>query len=67
VIWKWLRHPNIVPFKFLGVSNYFLGISNYFPVCLVSEWMPEGTVSSFFDAHPDENRLPYVRDHLSGV
>jgi serine/threonine protein kinase len=51
VTWKCLRHPHIVP---------FLGVSNIFPVCLVSEWMPEGTLLSFLKRHPNEQRPRYV-------
>jgi serine/threonine protein kinase len=54
VTWKCLRHPNVVP---------FLGISDRFPVCLVSEWMPGGTISAFLVEHPEENRSRYVRVH----
>jgi hypothetical protein len=51
VTWKYLRHPHVVP---------FLGVSNIFPVCLVSEWMPEGTLLSFLKRHPNEQRPRYV-------
>jgi serine/threonine protein kinase len=52
VTWKCLRHRNIVPF--LGVSDHL------FPVCIVSEWMPGGTISAFLAEHPEENRSVYA-------
>jgi serine/threonine protein kinase len=52
VIWRHLRHPNIVP---------FLGISDLFPICIVSEWMSGGTISEFLLAHPNLNRSKHVR------
>jgi serine/threonine protein kinase len=51
VTWKCLRHPNIVP---------FMGISSISPVCLVSEWMPEGTLLAFLKRNPEEHRIKYV-------
>lgn len=37
-LWKSLRHINLVP---------FLGVSKLFRICLVSEWMPNGTVTEY--------------------
>jgi serine/threonine protein kinase len=51
ITWKHLRHPNIVPF--LGVCDKSL-------VCLVSEWMAEGTLAGFLQRHPNEHRTSYV-------
>jgi hypothetical protein len=51
VTWKCLRHPNIVA---------FMGTSNICPVCLVSEWMPEGTLFAFLERNPKEHRVRYV-------
>lgn len=55
VIWKCLRHPNIVP---------FFGTSSQFEVSFVSEWMPGGTVTAFLRRYPDYNRSFFVRERL---
>jgi serine/threonine protein kinase len=47
IMWRCLRHPNIVP---------FIGTSEHFPVSLVSEWMSGGTVTAFLREHPDWER-----------
>jgi hypothetical protein len=52
VTWRCLRHPNIVP---------FLGVSSVFPVCLVSQWMAEGTLLAFLSRNSLEHRGRYVR------
>jgi serine/threonine protein kinase len=51
VVWKCLRHPNIVP---------FIGVSLLFEVSLVSEWMSGGTLSSFISQYPDHDRSALV-------
>jgi serine/threonine protein kinase len=51
VTWRYLRHPNIVP---------FLGVCDKSPLCLVSRWMEEGTLLDFFRHHPDERRTSFV-------
>jgi serine/threonine protein kinase len=50
-MWKFLCHPNIVP---------FFGISDIEPLALVSQYMPNGTVVRFLKPRPDENRSSYV-------
>ena len=50
VIWKRLKHPNIVPF--LGVARK--------PLRFVSEWMPYGTVTEFVNERPYVNRILLV-------
>jgi serine/threonine protein kinase len=52
VMWKFLKHEHIVP---------FIGVSPLFPVCLISEWMPHGSVSSFLRTHPCADRIRFVR------
>jgi serine/threonine protein kinase len=51
VTWRYLRHPNIVP---------FLGLCDKSPLCLVSRWMEEGTLIDFFRRYPSERRTSYV-------
>jgi serine/threonine protein kinase len=53
VIWRYTRHPNIVPF--IGTYCLFAG-----RLTLVSEWMQNGTIMSFLKAHPEEHRRRYV-------
>jgi serine/threonine protein kinase len=55
IMWRCLRHPNIVP---------FIGTSEQFPVSLVSEWMSGGTVTAFLREHPEEERSSIVSDHV---
>jgi serine/threonine protein kinase len=50
VVWKRLRHPNIVPF--LGVTIK--------PLQFVSEWMPNGTLTHYVTKNPSVNRIALV-------
>ena len=47
--WRWVSHPNVVPF--LGVSGV------YAPLCVVSEWMPNGNVRDYIGKNPETSRL----------
>jgi serine/threonine protein kinase len=47
IMWRCLRHPNIVP---------LIGTSENFPVSLVSQWMSGGTLTVFLREHPDWDR-----------
>jgi serine/threonine protein kinase len=47
IIWRCLRHPNIVP---------LIGTSLQFPVSLVSEWMTGGTITAFLRGYPNWER-----------
>ena len=51
VVWKRLKHPNVVPF--LGVTTT--------PLQLVSRWMPNGTITEYVKAKPHVNRISLVR------
>ena len=60
VMWKRLRHPNIVPF--IGITRD--------PMQLVSEWMPNGTLTRYINTHPTADRIclvgtQFVRDNHS--
>ncbi|KAF9779315.1 CNH domain-containing protein [Thelephora terrestris] len=46
VMWKRMRHPNVV--AFIGVTRD--------PLQFVSEWMVNGTLSEYLDKNPDANR-----------
>jgi len=50
VLWKNLRHPNIVPF--IGVTTN--------PLQLVLEWMPNGTLTEFVEKNPSASRIDLV-------
>ena len=50
MIWKTLRHPNVLPL--LG----FVGDQ----LTTVSEWMTNGDINEFMETHPDANRLELV-------
>jgi hypothetical protein len=55
VLWRYLRHPNIVP---------FLGTWRRWKFSLVSAWMPGGTVSTFIQENPSIKRAPLVSLHI---
>lgn len=59
VVWKYLSHPNIVPF--LGVEDRGLYLG------LISEWMPRGHLHNHIQAHPDAERLPLIMDVAYGL
>jgi len=52
-MWRRISHPNIVPF--LGVSE------SHAPLCMVSEWMPNGNVRDYVGKNPETSRLQLVR------
>ena len=52
-MWRFLRHPNILPFVGASMSeNRFV---------MVSGWMKNGTINQFVKAHPETNRRRLVR------
>jgi hypothetical protein len=52
VMWRKISHPNIV--QFLGVSEALA------PLCMVSEWMPNGNVRNYVAKNPETSRLQLV-------
>ncbi|TDL24385.1 kinase-like protein [Rickenella mellea] len=62
VIWRQLRHPNILPFY--GV---FKGDEHFDRLCLVSPWMDEGNVMEYLSKHVESNRISLLRDVASGL
>ena len=50
-MWKWLTHPNVLPF--LGMTTT--------PLQLISNWMPGGDLSEHVKKNPDVDRLELVR------
>jgi len=57
VMWKRLRHPNIVPF--IGVTTN--------PLQIVSEWMPNQTLTGFIERNPGTNRISLLLDVAEGL
>lgn len=57
VLWKHLKHPNIVPF--LGITST--------PFQFVSEWMSGGNLLQYTKKHPDADRLGLVSSSLPVV
>ena len=55
VTWKTLRHPNVLPL--LGVT---LGERLF---ARVSEWMVNGNIIEFVEAHRNANRFELVGSH----
>lgn len=58
MVWRWLRHPNIV---------YFLGVSTFFDLSLVSIWMSHGNVQTYLKNNPKSNRSKLVRMFESNI
>ena len=54
VVWKRLKHPNVV--RFLGVTTS--------PLQIVTEWMPNGTLLEYIKANPSVDRMGLVRIQL---
>lgn len=56
VVWRFLRHPNILPLVGVMMSK------NLF--AMVSDWMANGDINSFVEAHPEVDRLRLVSSLL---
>jgi hypothetical protein len=52
VLWKRLKHPNVLPF--LGIST------TIFPFCMISDWMPHGSVVDYLRKNSDVDRFSLV-------
>ncbi|EMD36226.1 hypothetical protein CERSUDRAFT_65942 [Gelatoporia subvermispora B] len=59
VVWKHLRHPNIVPFVGIDTEMY--------PLSLVCEWMPHGTITAYILSDPTADRLKLLKDIAEGL
>ncbi|KAH9929153.1 kinase-like domain-containing protein, partial [Fomitopsis serialis] len=59
VMWRRLRHPRITPM--LGVDT------KLFPLCIVSKWVDNGTITEFLKKYPAENRLQLLLDVCEGL
>ena len=52
VAWSVLRHPNVLPLLGATMSNTRFE--------MVSEWMANGNINEFVEAHPDADRSGLV-------
>ena len=52
--WKYVSHPNVLPF--LGVSE------TLFSFCIISPWSRNGNIVEYIQKHRDANRLQLVSD-----
>ena len=50
--WKALRHPNVLPLLGVTMSDT--------QFAMVSEWMANGNINQFIEAHRDANRFELV-------
>ena len=57
VIWRHLRHPNILPLLGATLDTHETTFS------LVSEWMGNGNINEFIRNHGDVNRVQLVSFH----
>ncbi|KAF9644348.1 kinase-like protein [Thelephora ganbajun] len=57
IVWKYLIHPNVVPFR--GITTT--------PLQLVSNWMPGGDLTDYINKHPDVDRLGLLGDVVRGL
>lgn len=55
-MWKFLQHPNVLPLLGVTISE------NLF--AMVSDWMTNGNINEFIQAHPDVDRLGLVGSPL---
>jgi serine/threonine protein kinase len=52
LVWKQLRHPNVLPFQ--GVAT------SLFPFCMVSHWMANGNIVEYIEMYDGADRLLLV-------
>ena len=53
--WKYVLHPNVVPF--LGVSE------TLFPFSIITPWFPNGNIAEYVQKHEGVDRLQLVSDY----
>jgi len=54
VAWKYVLHPNVVPF--LGVSEVLFSFS------IITPWLPNGNIADYVQKHEGVDRLQLVSD-----
>lgn len=55
LIWKRLKHPNIV--QFIGITSK--------PLQIISEWMPGGNMTVYINSNPRAGRITLVSSLFS--
>ena len=55
-MWKFLRHPNVLPLVGVTMSETRF--------TMISGWMENGDINEFVKAHPDVDRLELVGSPL---
>ena len=53
--WKYVSHPNVLPF--LGVSE------TLFEFCIINPWMPNGNIIEYIQRYQSVDRLQLVSEH----
>ncbi|KAK0440035.1 kinase-like domain-containing protein [Desarmillaria tabescens] len=61
VMWKQLKHKNILPFIGVDITSF----PNKF--CLISPWMNNGNLIKFLESHKTHNRLKCIREIVNAV
>jgi hypothetical protein len=51
-MWKNLQHPNVLPLVGVTMSDTYFA--------MISDWMLNGNINSFVEAHPHVDRLKLV-------
>ncbi|TDL14929.1 hypothetical protein BD410DRAFT_902853 [Rickenella mellea] len=62
VVWRQLRHRNILPFY-----GIFKGNHTFDRLCLVSPWMDAGNIINFLKHSPDSDRISLLGDIVDGL
>ncbi|TDL15151.1 kinase-like protein [Rickenella mellea] len=62
VVWRQLRHKNILPFY-----GIFKGSASFDRLCLVSPWMEAGNIINFLKHSPDSDRISLLGDVVDGL
>ena len=57
-MWKTLHHPNVLPLLGATTSNYKFSMT--------SEWMANGNINEFIEAHPGTDRFELVGRNFAG-
>ncbi|KAK7060776.1 hypothetical protein VNI00_000508 [Paramarasmius palmivorus] len=61
ILWKQLKHPNILPFLGVNTTLFAPGF------CLVSPWMTNGDIVSFVKAFPNFDKLTLIYEISSAL
>ncbi|KAK0475676.1 kinase-like domain-containing protein, partial [Armillaria luteobubalina] len=61
LVWRNLRHPNVLPFIGVNDDVFYPGF------CLISPWMKNGDIISFLRQNPGHNRIQCIREVANGL